>query len=145
MTEFDPLRRVRESFARQPAMETINARLGHVEKGSVEIVLGVTPAVLQQHGYVHGGIVSALADSACGFSALSLMEPDTAVLTAELKINFLAPADGQTLVARGKVVKPGRTLTVTTAEVEAVKGDKRKLVAIMTATMACVRGREIAD
>ncbi len=137
--------RVRESFSRQAAMDTIGATLVSVGRGTVEIVMPVHRRVTQQHGFVHGGIVSTIADSACGFAALATMDFDTAVMTAEFKINFLAPAAGKRLVARGKVVKTGRTLTIATAEVEAVDDERTRLVAIMTATMMSVRGRGIAD
>jgi uncharacterized protein (TIGR00369 family) len=145
MTSFDPLARVRRSFAGQAAMETIGATLQRVAPGEVEIVMPMAPHVTQQHGFVHGGVVGMIADSACGFSALSTMEADTAVLTAEFKINFLSPAAGERLIARGRVVKGGRTLILTMAEVEAETGGERKLVAMMTATMMCVRGRGIVD
>ncbi|MCZ8029611.1 MAG: PaaI family thioesterase [Rubrivivax sp.] len=133
--------RVRSSFARQTVMETIGARLVRVAPGEVDIELPVAPAVAQQHGFVHAGIVSTIADSACGYAALSLMDRDTAVLTAEFKINLLAPAAGDRLVARGKVVRAGRTLSVATAEVEAISAAGSKVCAIMTATIMCVRDR----
>lgn len=133
--------RVRGSFARQTVMKTIGARLVRVAPGEVDIELPVAPAVAQQHGFVHAGIVSTIADSACGYAALSLMDAGTAVLTAEFKINLLAPAAGDRLVARGKVVRAGRTLSVATAEVEAVSAAGSKVCAIMTATIMCVRNR----
>lgn len=133
--------RVRSSFARQTVMETIGARLVRVAPGEVDIELPVAPAVAQQHGFVHAGIVSTIADSACGYAALSLMDRGTAVLTAEFKINLLAPAAGDRLVARGKVVRAGRTLSVATAEVEAISAAGSKVCAIMTATIMCVRDR----
>jgi uncharacterized protein (TIGR00369 family) len=119
--------RVRSSFARQTVMETICARMVRVAPGEVDIELPVAPAVAQQHG--------------CGYAALSLMDLGTAVLTAEFKINLLAPAAGDRLVARGKVVRAGRTLSVATAEVEAVSAAGSKVCAIMTATIMCVRDR----
>lgn len=137
--------RVRESFARQTVMTTIGATLRRVAPGEVDIELPVGPAVAQQHGFVHAGIVATIADSACGYAALSLMDPGTAVLTAEFKINLLAPAAGERLVARGKVVRAGRTLSVATAEVEAVSAAGAKVCAIMTATIMCVRDRPGLD
>lgn len=137
--------RVRDSFARQTVMTTIGAGLLRVAPGEVDIGLAVGPAVAQQHGFVHAGIVATIADSACGYAALSLMEPGTAVLTAEFKINLLAPAAGDRLVARGKVVRAGRTLSVATAEVEAVSAAGSKVCAIMTATIMCVRDRPGLD
>ncbi len=133
--------RVRDSFARQTVMETIGARLVRVGPGEVDIELPVAPAVAQQHGFVHAGIVSTIADSACGYAALSLMDPGTAVLTAEFKVNLLSPAAGDRLVARGKVVRAGRTLSVATAEVDAISASGSRVCAIMTATIMCVRDR----
>lgn len=134
--------RVRASFARQGLMETMGATLGAVEAGIVEVVLRPSPAISQQHGFVHGGAISAIADSAAGYAALSLMPLDRAVLTTELKINFLAPAKGDRVVARGRVVKPGRTLTVVQTDVFAETGGKERLVALLTATMIAIEARE---
>lgn len=110
-------RRVRESFGRQQAMTTIGASLGRVAAGEVEVILAYAPAVTQQHGFIHGGIVAMIADSSCGYAALSLMPKDAAVLTTEFKINLMAPAKGERLIALGRVVRPGRTLTVCMSEV----------------------------
>ena len=138
--------RVGRSFSRQGLMETIGASLLRVAPGEVDIALPVTAKVSQQHGFTHAGAVSTIADSACGFAALTLMSPTAGVLTAEFKINLMAPAAGERLVACGRVVKPGRTLTVAQAEVFAEKGGERKLVALMTATLVAVEGREgVAD
>jgi uncharacterized protein (TIGR00369 family) len=109
--------RVKASFAKQGLMTTLGATLESVSPGMVEILVSPTPAILQQHGFIHGGVVSAIADSAAGYAALSLMPADTGVLTAEFKINFLAPAAGELILARGRVVKAGRTLTLAQAEV----------------------------
>ena len=134
--------RVARSFARQGMMQTIGASLARVAPGEVEIVLPVAAAVSQQHGFVHAGAVSAIADSAAGFAALSLMPPNAGVLTAEFKINLLAPAAGERLVATGRVVKAGRTLTLSQAEVHAERNGERKLVALLTATVATIQGRD---
>ena len=134
--------RVARSFARQGMMQTIGASLARVAPGEVEIVLPVAAAVSQQHGFVHAGAVSAIADSAAGFAALSLMPPNAGVLTAEFKINLLAPAAGERLVATGRVVKAGRTLTLSQAEVRAERDGARKLVALLTATLMTVEGRD---
>jgi uncharacterized protein (TIGR00369 family) len=96
----------------------------------------------QQHGFVHAGIVTTLADTACGYAAFSLMPASAGVLTTEFKVNLLAPAAGERLIAVGRVVKPGRTLTVTQGEVHAESEGKRKLVAIITATLMAVEGRD---
>lgn len=134
--------RIRESFARQGLMATLGASLGRIAPGAVEIVLIPSPAVSQQHGFVHAGAVSAIADSAAGYSALSLMPDGAGVLTTEFKINLVAPAVGERIVARGRVVKPGRTLTLTQADVFAVSGDQEKLVALLTATMMTLKDRD---
>ena len=141
----DPVARVRRSFDKQRVMRTIGATLEHVEPGNVSIAMPVREDLTQQHGYVHAGILAAIADSACGFAALSTMPADAAVLSIEFKINMLAPAEGTRLVARGKVVKPGRTIVVCTADVFATRNDGEKLVATMTGTMMVVQGRGLVD
>lgn len=138
--------RVRRSFGKQSVMETIGARMTEVAPGATTIALAVAPHICQQHGFVHAGIVSTIADSACGYAALSLMPAGAGVLTAEFKINLLASAAGDRLEARGRVVRAGRMLTVAQAEVEAIDGERRKTVAVMTATLVTLEGREgIAD
>lgn len=138
--------RVRDSFARQGLMRTLGAELGRVGPGEVEIVLAPGPAISQQHGFVHAGAVSAIADSAAGYAALTLMEPGHGVLTVEFKINLLAPAIGERLIARGRVIKAGRTLTLAQSEVMAQDQGKERLVALLSATLMAVAGRDrIAD
>ena len=138
--------RVARSFARQGIMETLGATLVGVAPGAVEIALPIGPAVSQQHGFAHAGAVATIADSAAGFAALTLMAPTAGVLTAEFKINLMAPAAGDRLVAAGRVLKPGRTLTFAQAEVHAEAGSARRLVALLTATLMTVEGRDgIAD
>jgi uncharacterized protein (TIGR00369 family) len=134
--------RVRASFARQPLMHTIGASLARVESGEVEIAMPVAARLCQQHGFVHAGIVAALGDTACGYAAFSLMRAGAGVLTTEFKINLLAPAAGERLVALGRVVKPGRTLTVAQAEVFGEAAGERRLVALLTATLMAIEGRE---
>lgn len=129
--------RVRGSFARQTIMKTIGASLVRVAPGEVEIELPFRDDLCQQHGFLHAGVVTALADSACGYAALSLMPPSAAVLTVEFKVNRLAPARGDRFVARGRVLRPGRTLTVCSADVLAVAdGRERPVVAMLTTMMA---------
>ena len=123
--------RVRASFGRQKAMLLIGASLSVVEPGHVEIALPFREDLTQQKGFVHGGIVGMIADSACGYSAFSLMPADCSLVTVEYKINILAPARGA-LVARGEVVKAGRSLTVARAEVYAEDG---KHIATMQQTL----------
>ena len=134
--------RVRRSFARQSMMATIGAVLERVEPGLVDIALPFAPNILQQHGFVHGGAVSTLADTACGFAALSLVRPGVGVLTVEFKVNMMAPATGIRLVARGRVVRAGRTLIVTQAEVLAHAEASEQAVALMTATIMAIEGRD---
>ncbi|PZP47894.1 MAG: DUF4442 domain-containing protein [Azospirillum brasilense] len=127
-------------------METLGATLGHVSPGKVEITLVPRPEVAQQHGFVHAGAVSAIADSAAGYAALSMMPVGRGVLTTEFKINLLAPATGERIVARGRVVKAGRTLTLAQTEVFAESEGKERLVALLTATLMAIEGREgVAD
>jgi uncharacterized protein (TIGR00369 family) len=134
--------RIRSSFARQGLMRTIGASLGSITPGLVEIELRPHPAISQQHGFVHAGAVSAIADSAAGYAALSLMPAGRGVLSTEYKINLLAPAVGDRIVARGRVVKAGRTLTVAQTEVFAESDGEEKLIALLTATMMTVQGRD---
>ncbi|MFJ1900411.1 PaaI family thioesterase [Streptomyces sp. NPDC088115] len=123
-------KRVRDSFDRQGLMAHLGARLTHIGPGRVHIVLPARPEMTQQHGYVHAGATSAIADSAGGYAALTLFDEDSEVLTVEYKINLLAPAAGDHLEAVGTVLKPGRTLTVCQLEVYGVHADgTRKLVA----------------
>lgn len=149
MTKLAPdavVARIEASFARQAFMTTLSARLVHVAAGEVEIEMAVAPHLSQQHGFVHAGAVATIADSACGYAALTTMPAGAGVLTAEFKINLLAPAAGERLVAKGRVVKAGRTLTLAVAEVFAVAGGVPKLCAMMTATCMTMAGREgIAD
>jgi len=134
--------RVRTSFGRQQAMALLGAQMTEVRPGVTEIVLPFREELTQQHGFVHGGILTAIVDSACGYAALSLMPPDVGVLTIEFKVNLLSPAAGERFVARGQVVKPGRTIMVCTGEVVAERTDgARQTVALMQATMMVVRDR----
>lgn len=138
--------RVAASFDKQGLMHTLGAILGRIEPGSVEIILPVAAHLSQQHGFVHAGAVAAIADSAAGYAALSLMPPGSGVLTTEFKINLLSPAGGERLVARGRVIKAGRTLTLALSEVFAVREGQEKLCAMLTATLMTVEGRDgIAD
>ena len=115
------MQHVRESFGRQKAMSLIGASLTSLEAGKAEVSLPYRPEITQQKGFVHGGIIGMIADNACGYAAYSLMPASASLVTVEYKINILAPARGS-LVARGEVIKAGRTLTVTRAEVYAEDG-----------------------
>ena len=132
--------RVRGSFARQNAMGLIGARMTRVEPGRVDIELPVREDLGQQHGFVHGGIVGMIADSAGGYAAFTLMPADASVLTVEYKVNMLAPAEGDLLIARGEVLKPGRSLSVVRADVWARRGDRETRVAAMQQTLMVMHG-----
>jgi uncharacterized protein (TIGR00369 family) len=134
--------RVRSSFAKQGLMSTLGAELASISRGTAEIVLRPSPAISQQHGFTHAGAVSAIADTAAGYAALSVMPKGRGVLTTEFKINLLAPAIGDRIVARAKVIKAGRTLTVAQTEVFAESAGGSKLIALLTATLMAVEGRE---
>jgi len=127
--------RVGDSFSRQGIMKTIGARLLAVTPGEVRIELPWSEAVTQQHGFVHAGILSTIADNACGYAAYTLMPANSEVLGVENKINFLAPAKGERFVSIGRVIKAGRTLVVCSGEVWACDGGRETLVAVMQTTM----------
>jgi uncharacterized protein (TIGR00369 family) len=134
----DADKRVRDSFGRQSIMTTIGASVRSVRRGEVEIVLPFADHILQQHGFIHAGAVATIADSACGYAALSVMPADAAVLTTEFKINLLSPAKGERLRAVGRVVRAGKKLVITMGEVFADEGGASKQVALITATMMVV-------
>ena len=135
--------RARASFDRQQAMALLGARMITVEPGVVEIVLPFRDDLTQQHGFLHAGVVTAIVDSACGYAALTLMPAGVGVLTVDFKVNLLNPAQGVRFVARGAVVKPGRTIMVCTGEVTAEREDgQTRPIALMLATMMVVRDRE---
>lgn len=134
--------RVRASFSLQQAMTLIGAELAIVEPGYTEIHLPKRPEITQQHGFIHGGIVGMIADSAAGYAANTLTSDDASVLTVEYKINLIAPADGDRLVARGEVVKSGRTLIITRADVYAIKDEQWTLCAVMQQTIMAMQGKK---
>ena len=133
--------RVRASFDKQNAMALIHATIPLVEHGRTEIHLPHWSGVEQQHGFVHGGVVGMIADSAAGYAAMTVVPETASVLTVEFKMNLVAPADGEKLIARGKVVRPGRTLIVTQAEVFAVKDGQESLCALMQQTIMVMHGK----
>jgi uncharacterized protein (TIGR00369 family) len=133
--------RVRTSFARQPMMATIGARLERVAPGEVDVRVPFREAISQHHGFVHAGALTTAVDTACGYAALSLMPPGAGVLTIEFKVSLLSPGRGEAILARGRVVKPGRNVTFCQGEVFAVEGGAERLVATMSATMMVVQGR----
>lgn len=129
---------IKQSFAKQTIMGLIGAELTRVEPGLIEITLPYRADLAQQHGYLHAGIVTTIADSACGYAAYSLMPPNSEVLSVEFKVNLLRPAKGETFSAVAEVVKAGRTLTVVRADVFGIEGERRDLVATMLGTMICL-------
>ncbi len=133
--------RVRASFARQGAMRLIGARLLELRPGYCAIELPYRADLTQQHGYVHAGIVGAIADSAGGYAGFTLFPEDASVLTVEYKLNLIAPAAGERLVAAAEVVKPGRTLAITRGEVYAEAAGKRTLCALMQQTLIVMAGK----
>lgn len=137
--EFEPA--VRQSFARQGMMAHLGAELGRIGPGYCEIHLPYAGRLSQQHGFFHGGAVGAIADTAGGYAAFSLMDAGDGILTVEYKLNLTAPADGERLIARGRVVRPGRTLTVSRADVVAVKDGRETLCAVMQQTLMRITGR----
>ena len=136
--------RVRASFEKQAYMGTLGARLGRVEPGEVEIELPVRDALTQQHGYVHAGALASVLDSAAGYAAFTLMPAGAAVLSIEFKINMLEPARGRSIVARARVLRAGRTITVCRADALAMDGERETLVATLQGTMMCVEGRGLS-
>lgn len=133
--------RVEDSFALQGVMQTLGARLEKLEPGAVDIGLAWNRSLTQQHGFLHAGVVSTALDSACGYAAFSLMPEDAAVLTIEFKINLLAPAKGERFRMEGRVLKPGRTITVCEGRAYALQDQKETLIATMNCTLMTVMGR----
>ena len=131
--------RVQSSFDRQAFMRTIGARLVSIESGEVVIEWSYSKELTQQHGFLHAGVIAAVADSACGYAALTLMSRDAAVMSVEFKVNLMKPAAGETFRAIGKVVRSGRTLTVCSAEVRAYASGNESIIALMQGTMMAVR------
>ncbi|WPZ34132.1 PaaI family thioesterase [Thalassobaculum sp. OXR-137] len=132
--------RVRASFGRQAFMDFIGAEIAEVAPGAVEIRLPYRAELAQQHGFFHGGIVGTLADNACGYASFSLAAADASVLTVEYNLNLMAPASGDLLIARGRVLRPGRTLVVAQADVFAVRDGREKQVATALATLMLMAG-----
>jgi uncharacterized protein (TIGR00369 family) len=138
--------RMRASFARQRAMQTLGVEISRLAAGEIELAMPYEAAFTQQHGFVHAGIMATVLDSACGYAAFSLMPADAAVLTVEFKTNLLAPAKGERFLFRAHVVKPGRTLTVCEGrafalENDAPTGSQERLVASMNGTLMALYDR----
>ena len=130
--------KINASFQAQTMMQTLGARLTGVSKGCVEIQAPILPGSQQQHGFAHAGLTFAIGDSAAGYAALSVMPPDHEVLTSEMKIHLLSPGRGAVLIARGRVIKPGRRLVVVQADVYARTNDEEVHIAMLTGTMVPV-------
>ncbi len=128
-------RAVRASFARQTIMATLGATLEAVRPGEVEIALAHRADICQQHGFLHAGAITTIADSACGYAALSLAPAGWDVLAVEFKINLMEPARAPRFVAHGRVLRAGRTLTTALAEVRGIDGAAETLVATMLSTI----------
>ena len=137
----DTRARIRDSFAKQSAMALIHAEIPVIEEGRAEIEIPHWDGVLQQHGYVHGGVVGMIADSAAGYAAMTVVPEGTSVLTVEYKINMVAPANGDKIVAKGSVLRAGRTLLLTKADVYAVKDGTETLCAVMQQTIMAMHGK----
>lgn len=133
--------RVRDSFGRQGAMALIGAEVAHVAPGEVDIAVDFRLELSQQHGFFHGGITATAADSAGGYAAFSLMPADASVLTVEYKMNLMAPAHGTRLVAKGRVLKPGRTLTVCQVDVFVQRDGREHHCAVLLQTLMTMTGR----
>ncbi|SFE57488.1 uncharacterized domain 1-containing protein [Sulfitobacter brevis] len=127
--------RIHRSFDAQSMMKTLGASLIEVAEGHIRIKAPILPTTLQQQGFGHAGLTFSIGDSAAGFAALTLLPLDQEVVTAEIKLNLLAPARGDHLIATGKVVKAGRRLSVVTAEVHAINGQQETLIALLQGTM----------
>ena len=130
--------KITASFARQSLMETCGASLDLVEVGRVSISAPILAGMQQQHGFAHASLTFALGDSAAGYTALSVMDEEAEVLTAEMKINLLAPGKGDRLIAIGRVIKPGRRLIVAASDVYAEEGGQRSLIATLMGTLVPV-------
>ncbi|HET7464786.1 MAG TPA: PaaI family thioesterase [Longimicrobium sp.] len=141
----DEATRVRASFARQTAMHTLGIEIAHVAPGEVDLRMPYRADLAQQHGYLHAGMVATLADTASGYAAYTLMPPGADVVSVEFKLNLLAPALGDAFVARARVKKSGRTLSVVTADVFALRDESERLVATMQATMMALGGEGTGD
>lgn len=135
------LARVQDSFDRQGLMRHLGARITHIAPGRVHITLPRVEEVSQQHGYIHAGATSAIADSAGGYAAFTLFPENSTVLTVEYKINLLAPAAGDHIEAVGTVLKSGRTLTVCQLQVFSHEGDRKTLIATGQQTLICLESR----
>ena len=137
--------KVRDSFTKQGVMDLLGATLADVWPGGCEIHLPYRPDLSQQHGFFHAGVTSTIVDSAAGYAGFSLMAANTSVLSVEFKINLLAPADGELLIATGEVVKPGRNLVITRGDAWVVKHGKATHCAMMQQTLMTMHDKPEAE
>jgi len=149
MPRFEPknpdFRRVAaDTFARQRAMRTLGFCIARMEPGEVDLAMDYSPALTQQNGFVHAGVITAGLDTACGIAAFTLMPAGSDILTVEFKTNLLAPANGTRFVFRAEVIKPGRTLTIAEARAFALRDGGEHLIATMTGTLMAMPRREVA-
>jgi uncharacterized protein (TIGR00369 family) len=133
--------RVRASFARQGAMAHLGAELVRIEPGRVDIAMAFRPELAQQHGFFHAGLVSTIMDTAGGYAGFTLFPPEAAVLTVEFKVNLIAAADGESVLAEGRVIRSGRTLTVCQMDAFVEKAGRRVHCATGVQTLMSVVGR----
>ena len=141
-TDFNQVRqKVTESFLKQTIMSTFGATIESIEPGEVTIKLPFNEGLSQQDGFIHAGVITTIVDSACGYAAMTLMPEDARVLTIEFKSNFASPAIGDVFIAKGKVIKPGRSIMITSGDVHVHNNDEKqtKLVSLMQATMMVLR------
>jgi uncharacterized protein (TIGR00369 family) len=127
--------RIQQSFDAQSLMATLGARLDRIAPGDATVTAPILQGARQQHGFGHAGLTFSIGDSAAGYAALSLLPLDQEIMTAEIKINMLAPAKGDKLRATGRVVKAGRRLIIVTADVHAIKDGSETLIALLQGTM----------
>jgi uncharacterized protein (TIGR00369 family) len=132
-------KRIRGRFSNQGLLKNFSARLQRIAPGEAELVMPFDQKLTQQDGYLHAGAITTLVDSACGYAAYTLMPAGSRVLSVEFKINLLSPAKGDHFLARGRVVKPGRTITVCEGKFYSFKSGEKKLSAVMQATMICIQ------
>ena len=136
--------RVRHSFARQPFMEYVGAVLEKVNAGAVDVFLPYRSQLTQQHGFFHGGVIATVADNAGAYAAFTLAPTSASILTVEFKVSLLSPGSGDGLIGRGRVIKPGRTLVVSRADVHVRSGDCEKLIATALVTLMLLEGHDDA-
>jgi uncharacterized protein (TIGR00369 family) len=145
MTNFIPKdpnfeKRIRGRFSNQGLLKAFGVELQQIAPGEAELAMPFDEKLTQQDGFLHAGAITTLVDSACGYAAYTLMPAGSRVLSVEFKINLLSPADGDHFLALGRVIKPGRMITVCEGKFYSFKKGDEKLSALMQATMICIQG-----